>query len=778
MISLKNISKTYFGKSPIQALKNVSLQFESAGFVAMMGTSGSGKTTLLNVVSGLDRVDEGEIIIDGENLRDFTEQDYNKYRNKNLGFVFQSQNLIPHLTVLENVMLSLTIAGLPKKEQKRRAYEALKVAELRDYHIHKKPNELSGGESQRVQIARAIVNNPKIILADEPTSALDKPTREQIMKLFFKLSRKCLVLMVTHSHESIADYADRIVTLSEGEVLSDKKINENTKKHSSDFIKNISDSEDKHKNMPLWSAAKLAFKNMISKVGRTTFMSFSSSIGIAALVIVMAVSLGFSNRVAEARNENLKISPIVISTDAFDKNFHKTDDNAYLQNAKLTKNINIVTKHFIDECIDKLDDAKYNFLLKNKYMDMHFVTPRKAEINNIVNFQQLPDVEIVDKYYDILDQETGGRLPHEDEYNEIMLVLDENNSVSSELLSIFGISSLLSELPLTELVNRINANAIKIIHNNDYYYETYSSTLNLTVFTPKIESVLVNNYNANQTALKVTGILRLKAGSNIKLLEPGFVYTKNLYDYVQSIENQSNIVKEQLKVLNELNSDLNVISGKGNLKSEIDKITHLKKLGYIGQEELNEYGDIYAVKIYVNSLEDKNYIFNQIEQYNQNITDLNYLIKYDDTANEGSKTIGNIEQTIVRVLVIFAISSLIISSILIMSIMFSAIKERVKEIGILRTMGARRKDIMHIFMTEVATVGLFSGLVGIAFGTIINLTINHAFKGLIEGFTSIAEMQAWHLIGASTISVVLAMLAGFIPSLVASLKPPIDALRR
>jgi putative ABC transport system permease protein len=778
MISLKKINKTYYGNSPIQALKDVSLELDSTGFVVIMGESGSGKTTLLNAISGLDKIDDGEVIINGENLKNFSESKFNEYRNKNLGFIFQGENLIPHLTVIENIMLPLTISGISKKEQRRKAYEALKIAELRDYHINKKPNELSGGEVQRVQIARAIVNNPKIILADEPTSALDKSTREQVISLLHKLSRSCLVLMVTHTHEIIAAYVDRIVTLSEGKVFSDEHIVQKNLKTQNENVEITKKPEKKHKTMPLLSASKLAFKNMISKKGRTIFMSFSSSIGIAALVIVLAVSLGFSNRVVEARNENLKSSPIVVSTDAFDKNFEKKDENAYLQNAKLTKNINIVSKQFVEETVDKLDQEKYNFLIKSSHMNMHLVTQKKAEINNIINFQHLPETSIVEKYYDIINAEAGGRFPEETEYNEIMLVLDENNSVSTELLGIFGISTLSPEISLESLVERINQNPIRVIQNNDYYSETYSSALDLTIFTPKIESVLINNYNANPTALKVTGILRLKPESKIKFLEPGFVYTQALYDYIQAIESQSKIVEEQVRMFNELDLDMNAITGKASLKTVIDKITHLKKLGYIGSEEHSELGNVYSIKIYVNSLEDKQYIFEQIKNYNDKITDINYKIQYDDTANEGAKTIGNIEQTIVKVLVIFAISALVISSILIMSIMFSAIKERIKEIGILRTMGARRQDIMRIFMTEVFAVGLFSGIIGIVLGSIINLTINSAFQGVIEGFSQIAEMQTWHLIGSCGISVVLAMFAGFIPSLIASLKPPIEALRK
>ena len=305
MLELKNIKKSYKTGSFIQhALKGINLKFDSNEFVSILGVSGSGKTTLLNIIGGLDRYDEGDLIINGKSTKKFNEYLWDAYRNNCIGFIFQSYNLIGHLSVLQNVELSLTLSGVSEKNRKQRAKEALKRVGLQE-HSHKKPSELSGGQMQRVAIARALVNNPEVILADEPTGALDTKTSKQIMDLIKDISKEKLVIMVTHNPDLAKEYSSRIIELKDGEVISDSK--PTTKSDSENNIK------IKKTKMGILAALSLSFNNIKTKKGRTLLTSFASSIGIIGICLILSLSNGMDKQIDKYEEDSLSNFPLMVS---------------------------------------------------------------------------------------------------------------------------------------------------------------------------------------------------------------------------------------------------------------------------------------------------------------------------------------------------------------------------------------------------------------------------------------------------------------------------------
>ena len=314
MLQIENISKKYVtGDLVQQALKNVSLTLRDNEFVAILGPSGSGKTTLLNVIGGLDRYDSGDLIINGISTQKYKDRDWDSYRNHTIGFVFQSYNLIPHQTVLSNVELALTISGISKSERRKRAKKALEEVGLGD-QIHKKPNQMSGGQMQRVAIARALVNNPDILLADEPTGALDTETSIQVMELLKQVAKDRLVVMVTHNPELAEEYANRIVRLKDGEITDD----------TNPYVVEKSKVEKpQHKNMgkssmSIFTSLALSFNNLKTKKGRTLLTSFAGSIGIIGIALILALSNGVNNYIADVQKDTMTSYPITINAQDMD----------------------------------------------------------------------------------------------------------------------------------------------------------------------------------------------------------------------------------------------------------------------------------------------------------------------------------------------------------------------------------------------------------------------------------------------------------------------------
>ena len=311
MLQLKNIKKTYeVGDTSVRALNGVSIDFRECEFVSVLGPSGCGKTTLLNIVGGLDRYSEGDLLINGKSTEDFKDRDWDTYRNHSVGFVFQSYNLIPHQTVLSNVELALTLSGISKAERRRRATEALEKVGLGD-QLNKKPNQMSGGQMQRVAIARAIVNDPDILLADEPTGALDTATSVQIMEILKEIAKDKLVIMVTHNPELAEEYSTRIVKLRDGQVIDDSMpfIAPVAKE---EIVRKTTVKKGKKTSMSFWTALTLSLNNLMTKKGRTFMTSFAGSIGIIGIALILALSNGINIFIATVQEDTLSTFPLTI----------------------------------------------------------------------------------------------------------------------------------------------------------------------------------------------------------------------------------------------------------------------------------------------------------------------------------------------------------------------------------------------------------------------------------------------------------------------------------
>ena len=350
MLKLTNIKKDYVtGNSAVHALKGVSLEFRESEFVSILGQSGCGKTTLLNIIGGLDKYSDGDLEINGKSTKKFTDRDWDTYRNHSIGFIFQSYNLIPHQTVLKNVELALTLAGVSAVERKERAKAALVKVGLGD-QLHKKPNQMSGGQMQRVAIARALVNDPEILLADEPTGALDSETSVQIMEIIKEISHDRLVIMVTHNPELAEQYSTRIINLLDGLVVSDSNpydssaekaentdesvANEGVVATQSDEIAQKGENElnpntppkkkatnkgkKKKTSMSFFTAFLLSLNNLLTKKGRTILTSFAGSIGIIGIALIFAVSNGLNGYIAHVQENTLSAYPLTIESQSVD----------------------------------------------------------------------------------------------------------------------------------------------------------------------------------------------------------------------------------------------------------------------------------------------------------------------------------------------------------------------------------------------------------------------------------------------------------------------------
>lgn len=413
MLELKNIKKVYeIGKPKdkdyqvTHALKGVSVMFRDSEFVSILGPSGCGKTTLLNIVGGLDKYTSGDLIINGISTKEYKDKDWDNYRNNSVGFVFQSYNLIPHQTVLENVELALTLSGVKKAERKERAKQALIKVGLGD-KINSRPNQLSGGQMQRVAIARALVNDPEIILADEPTGALDTKTSVQVMELLKEVASERLVIMVTHNPELAENYSSRIIKILDGELEGDsnpitqeeldtiaenarkkqkeeqelqQKLQNMTKKQLKEYKKEqkllAKSQKKKVKRMSFWTALSLSFKNLLTKKARTMLVSFAGSIGIFGIALILALSSGFQAYINRTQENTLSTNPITISAKSV--NFSSVV-MAMFADTSTSKNIShekdaIYVKENISKMMNEVGKTlDTNNLEKfNEYLDVHY----------------------------------------------------------------------------------------------------------------------------------------------------------------------------------------------------------------------------------------------------------------------------------------------------------------------------------------------------------------------------------------------------------------------
>lgn len=881
MLSLKNITKVYGeGETKVNALKGVSLTFRESEFIAILGPSGCGKTTMLNIVGGLDRYTSGDLIINGKSTKNFTDSDWDNYRNHSVGFVFQSYNLIPHQTVIKNVELALTLSGVEKTERHQRALKALTEVGL-ESQAYKKPNQLSGGQMQRVAIARAIVNNPDIILADEPTGALDSETSVQVMDILQELSKTRLVVMVTHNDELAREYATRTIKLSDGLVTDDSMPCE----EEDQVVKEQQPTQKKKKpekkaSMSLLTAFSLSLNNLFSKKARTILVSLASSVGIIGIALILSLSTGFNAYVQDIQRDTLANYPVSISStnlntagammamggmltpgerpnEQYPTGDRVTSQNVisdmvlnmagmvepndlteftkYLQEYTKTndtsKIISAITYQYdydlelyqdtitegrtkprrlypltvpeMEEVLDYDLSAEQANALKQYYNMFVSMVRSQATFSEMIDNQKL-----VVEQYDLLT----GRFAHS--ANEAVLVVDSYNQVSDlalysmglmddndirwifykMMLSIFNqqktdeeIEAILGCKRSDIYYNGINLDEIigtkfKVATIPDRYKPLVDDSGNQLSYTTSNGEV--GNFFTQKSAdefypyvlneadsVEIVGILRLKKGISAGCLTGTICYTPNLVSAVKDKILTSDVVKEHRKQI--MLDDTLYFNVLGNPQKPGAGLYEYQTTGTkIG--DFNEKTPV-SIYIYPTSFEAKNDVTKIIDDYNAQAEE-KYKIKYTDYMGLMMESITTIINAVTYVLIAFVSISLLVSSIMIAVITYISVLERTKEIGVLRSVGASKRDISRVFNAETFLIGGAAGLLGILITLLLNIPINLIIKNL-SGLANVAALPFGGAVILILISVILTVIAGFIPSKLAAKRDPVVALR-
>ncbi|MDO5100309.1 MAG: ABC transporter ATP-binding protein/permease [Eubacteriales bacterium] len=841
MLQLKQITKTYTMAGNSQhALQGIDLAFRDCEFVSVLGPSGSGKTTLLNIVGGLDRYSDGDLLIDGRTTKRFRDRDWDSYRNHAIGFIFQSYHLITHQTALANVELAMTLSGISKGKRRKMAKEALTKVGLAE-HMHKRPGQMSGGQQQRVAIARALVNDPKIILADEPTGALDSETSVQIMELLKEIARERLVIMVTHNPELAQTYSSRIIQLRDGRVVDDTDPFEAQSEQDS--------FQARRTGMGFITALALSWNNLLTKKGRTLLTAFAGSIGIIGIALILSLSTGVQSYIDHVQEETLVAYPLTIEEQNSANFFSVMNEMQEQSEAQKSGADNVITsnnmvKRIIATNTQKNDlTAFYQHIQDNQAefeansRGIHFLyaltpqiykeaTDSEAAIRvNPASLQErlgkdappilrmfgaaqgwlelAPGEEMREAQYTLVDGAWPGA------YNEVVLIADENNRVSDYILYSLDIK------PVEELKNLTEAD--KDAPAEEYSFDTLSQLhfrlLPQSAYYQKegelwldkrLDSAFLDEQLAEADEVKIVGIIRPKEGTTTGQSAGGIGYTQALTDHLAAQAAESDIVKEQLA-----DPTVNVLTGRAfdaeqtefvfeeqstERQAALMAMTPEAQAAYIQQynqnikatyeDNLLAFGMIdmkapAAISFYSSSFEEKEALKQLIADYNtkqEQAGEDTKVLRYTDQVALLMSSVTTIIRMITYVLIGFVAISLIVSSIMIGIITYISVLERTKEIGILRAMGASKWDIARIFMAETAIEGVASGALGIGITLLLNIPISSAVEKATE-VANIASLSWQAALGLIVISIVLTVIAGILPSRVAAKKDPVEALR-
>ena len=771
VLELKNIVKKYnTGGSEVAVLKSVNIHFRENEFVSILGASGSGKTTLLNIIGGLDKYTSGDMALMERSTKEFKDRDWDSYRNGTIGFVFQSYNLISHLSVIENVKLALSISGHSNSENHEKAKKVLEDVGLAE-HLYKKPNQLSGGQMQRVAIARALVTDPKIILADEPTGALDSKTSVQIMELIKEISKTKLVIMVTHNPELAKEYSDRIVRVKDGEIQEDTNPYVSEEVIDNGFTL-------KKTAMAFNSAIKSSFKNLLTKKFRTLMTVVASSIGIISIGLVLAISFGMDKYIQTMQNENLSSMPIMISANQINFGLSVDDDNSEkdsngselvpksrrdvhrnLYSVDSLGNgetfINYIQNNAKDyySAIDFVEGYKLQALTKNAKGEVVAVKQEQTSFNDSI-FGVLPEDKnlIMNQYEVVKSSKDNFEYPSD---NEVVLFTAKNNEIDKATIKALGFDEN-AKVKYEDVIGK----EFSVVENNNYYRKIADR------FVPR--DVDAKLYDSG-TKVKVVAILKAKDSFTRPQMTIG--YTRALQKAMIEKEAKSDIVVAQQK-----DKTRNVITNQ-----KMDSDTAEQVLATLGAKTAPS-----AINIYPNSFNDRDKIAEVINDFNKKVADKygpdssdyhKYSITYADLAKQMTTIMSQMINTISLILSAFAGISLIVSSIMIGILTYVSVVERTKEIGILRAIGARKKDITRIFIAEAGLIGFISGAVGVGVTMLLSVPISGSIaKALkVEAFT--ASLNAQSSIGLILLSLILTLIASIIPSRIAAKKDPVEALR-
>lgn len=800
MLKLEGITKDYkSGDGVVHALKGINLEFRRTEFVSILGHSGCGKTTMLNIIGGLDRYTDGDMSIDGVSTKKYKDVDWDTYRNIRIGFVFQSYNLIQHLTILDNVAMAMTLSGVGLAERKRRAEEALRIVGL-EGQMKKLPNQLSGGQMQRVSIARAIVNNPEIILADEPTGALDSATSVQIMELLKEISRTKLVIMVTHNRELAEQYSTRIVSVKDGEIVGDTMPYDGSDESSTEkkVEFEVTDKEKKKKlkksSMSYSTAIKLSFKNLMTKKGRTLMTSIAGSIGIIGVCLVLAISNGFSNYVNELQQTVLAGYPVQIAQETFDTNVllnmfmggtsgsdgrtqYPDKDTVIQYNPSEMISSAVIENDFGQDYIDYVNKVKENgwasSVTYSYGMDMT-VIGKTVNVLGAENYEKvnpsggfdmsglivpkadigwsemIGDEEFIMSQYDLV----AGTFPQNK--NQVILVVDSYNQANVSVLLGLGFRSSQKEVSFDDIVGT----KLRVVANDDLYVEGENGLFAEKTDSAALKELYLAPESETNLEIEVVGVLRPKEGTQIALLSTGINYTSELTQYLLDVNSKSRIVEAQ-----SANTSTDVTTG----MPFTEKDTYRKAMQKIGGDSTPT-----GMNIYPKDFSGKEKIIAYLDQWNADNPDSEVV--YVDMSEMATSMLNEIIRIISIVLVCFAAISLVVSSVMIGIITYVSVVERTKEIGILRSLGARKIDISNVFNAETFIIGLLAGVIGVIVTYILSIPINLIIYNLVE-IGTLCMLSPWHALIMIVVSFVLTLVAGLVPSSVAAKKDPVEALR-
>lgn len=893
MLELNDIKKDYVsGSTTVSALKGINLRFRDCEFVSILGQSGCGKTTMLNIIGGLDKYTSGDLKINGVSTKNYKDRDWDFYRNNSIGFVFQSYNLIPHQTVLSNVELALTLSGVSKAERKKRAIEALEKVGLGE-QIHKKPNQMSGGQMQRVAIARALVNNPDILLADEPTGALDTETSIQIMELLKEISKDRLIIMVTHNPELAKNYSTRIVKLLDGVITDDSdpytledmeadiRAKEVAKVKTSE--KKIKKSGKKQKtSMSFFTALSLSFNNLMTKKTRTILTAFAGSIGIIGIAMILSISNGIQLYIDRVQRDTLSSYPITLQAESIDISSMVTsmtgnsDSEEHEDKSKIYSNdimgdmINTMVKEVKSNNLSEFKkyienggsdiksyvsdiqysyDVSLNIYMKDTSNGVEQLNPSTMFdsiygegatstssamssgmgmgmfSNSSVWNQLLGNQQVLDEQYDVL----AGHWP--ENYNEVVLVVDKNNEVDDYTLYSLGLKdpeevrtlfkkmmvgeSYETKKDISYTFDEILDTEFKLVMPTDMYkYNDVTSTWDDYSKDDKYMTNVVNN----GTDIKVCGIIRPNDEAVSTSISSGIGYTAKLTEYIIEEVKNSEIAKAQLAdtsvdvftgvpfdndrnteiTMDDVNAYMATLSPEesaqmqamtsgmsddqilqlfsASLKARTTDATLDSNKSKLGITDLDTPSQI---DIYATDFDSKEKVQNIIKDYNKLQQDdgkEENVINYTDYVGIMMSSVSTIINAISYVLIAFVAISLIVSSIMIGIITYISVLERTKEIGVLRSIGASKKDVSRIFNAETLIEGFVSGALGIVVTLLLCIPANALIKHLTD-ISNVAQLPVAGGVILIIISMFLTFIAGLIPAKLAAKKDPVVALR-
>lgn len=893
MLELNDIKKDYVsGSTTVSALKGINLRFRDCEFVSILGQSGCGKTTMLNIIGGLDKYTSGDLKINGVSTKNYKDRDWDFYRNNSIGFVFQSYNLIPHQTVLSNVELALTLSGVSKTERKRRAIEALEKVGLGE-QIHKKPNQMSGGQMQRVAIARALVNNPDILLADEPTGALDTETSIQIMELLKEISKDRLIIMVTHNPELAKNYSTRIVKLLDGVITDDSdpytledmeadiKAKEAAKVKASEK-KNKKSGKKQKTSMSFFTALSLSFNNLMTKKTRTILTAFAGSIGIIGIAMILSISNGIQLYIDRVQRDTLSSYPITLQAESIDISSMVTsmtgnsDSAEHEDKSKIYSNdimgdmINTMVKEVKSNNLSEfkkyienggsdiksyVSDIQYsydvplNIYMKDTSNGVEQLNPSTMFdsiygegatstssamssgmgmgmfSNSSVWNQLLGNQQVLDEQYDVL----VGHWP--ENYNEVVLVTDKNNEVDDYTLYSLGLKdpeevrtlfkkmmvgeSYETEKDISYTFDEILDTEFKLVMPTDMY--KYNDVTGTWDDYSKDDKYMTNVVN-NGTDIKVCGIIRPNDDAVSTSISSGIGYTAKLTEYIIDEVKNSEIAKAQLAdtsvdvftgvpfdndrnteiTMDDVNAYMATLSPEesaqmqamtsgmsddqilqlfsASLKARTTDATLDSNKSKLGITDLDTPSQI---DIYATDFDSKEKVQNIIKDYNKSQQDdgkEENVINYTDYVGIMMSSVSTIINAISYVLIAFVAISLIVSSIMIGIITYISVLERTKEIGVLRSIGASKKDVSRIFNAETLIEGFVSGALGIVVTLLLCIPANALIKHLTD-ISNVAQLPVAGGVILIIISMFLTFIAGLIPAKLAAKKDPVVALR-